>query len=284
MAMTTCLCSGVYQDERDGLTTAQIDTILHSGRRWDLSSATKSGGAVVFPHTYILECGAYIAACVHAALDSGADHVLALGVLHSFPDALFRARNQEKQGADVSGSVLRKVHGPHAVCGNYWKNEYSLLSFIFLWNEEIKRRGVRAPKLSIRFPYLVDKNPATLPGIKELESIARDACIVATADFCHHGVAYNTENPYELNDGIEFAKGCIEDHLTILGTGDYGRYYQHCLDIRSDSFDVGPVLHHLVGSFSPDVLDMVLVDTAPLYEGFVSPSWVAASLVKLDKI
>lgn len=277
--MAICLCSGVYQDERDGLSERQIDAILLAGRSYDLSSCLKTGGALIFPHTYILECGSYIAACVHAALDSGADHCLALGVLHSFGDTLSAARRQERVD-----HPLRMVHGPHRPPGEYWKNEYSLLSFIFLWEEEIKRRGIRAPKLSIRFPYLVAKSPSTLPGMDELESIAKDACIVATADLCHHGLAYNSENPYSMNEGADFAKKSIEENLALLQTGDYARYYAHCQKIKSDSYDIGPTLRHLVGPFTPKIHDMTLVDTAPLYEGFVSPSWVAASLVTMEKL
>lgn len=280
-----CLCADVYQLERKRLTAKQIDEVLVAGRAWDLSGTLASGGIAVFPHTYLAVCGPYIAACVHAALDCGADHVLALGVLHSFSDQLLSARAHERAGDDVSKCVLRGVHGPKIKRGDYWKAEYSLASFVFLWKEEIKRRGIKAPKLTLRYPYLVNRSPESLPGIGTLESIAKDACIVATSDFCHHGVAYACaqEQLCTGDAAKKYALKSIQEHLRLLQGGDLAQYYQHCHAIRSDSFDVGPVMHYLRGPLCGRVLDLQLVDTSALYDGAPKPSWVAASLVQLDK-
>lgn len=280
-----CLCSDVYQRERDILTAKQIDDLLLAGRAWDLSETLSCGGIAVFPHTYLAACGSYIAACVHAALDSGADHVLALGVLHSFSDLLLVARAKERAGEDLSGNALRGVHGPRMRRGEYWKAEYSLLSFLFLWKEEIKRRGIKAPKLSIRFPFLVNKDPQSLPGMRELEAIAKDACLVATSDFCHHGVAYGCAKERALTGDAakKHALESIQEHLQILTSGDLAKFYQHCQAIRSDSYDVGPLIQYLRAPISAQVLDVTLVDTSELYDGAPKPSWVAASLIKLDK-
>lgn len=280
-----CLCSDIYQHERDILTAKQIDAVLLAGRAWDLSKTLISGGIAVFPHTYLSACGPYIAACVHAALDSGADHVLALGVLHSFSEVLLSARANELAGADLSGNPLRGIHGPRMRRGDYWKAEYSLSSFLFLWKEEVKRRGIKAPKLSMRFPFLANKNPQSLPGMCELEAIAKDACIVATSDFCHHGVAYGCTKEQALTgEGAQnHALECIQEHLHILKSGDLAKFHKHCKSIRSDSYDVGPTMQHLRGPLSPKVLDITLVDTSALYQGAPKPSWVAASLVQLDK-
>ncbi len=280
-----CLCADVYQDERDRLSSKQVDDILHAGRKWDLSKTLSSGGVAIFPHTYISQCGAYIAACVHGALDSGADHVVVLGVLHSFIDVLCAARAKEKVGEDLLDSVLRGIHGLGLDRGEYWQQEYSLLSFIFLWDEEVKRRGIKAPKLTLRFPYLVNKDPKTLPGINELEALAKDACLIATSDFCHHGVAYGVPKEQAKTGlkAVRYAKKTIQEHLGILQTGDLARFYNHCHEIRSDSFDVGTMLCHLRGHLRPTVCDVTIVDTSALYEGTPSPSWVAASLVKLEK-
>ncbi len=281
----SCHCFGVYQDERNILSSKQIDAILLSGRKWDLSKQLASGGVVVFPHTYLWACGSYIAAAVHAALDSGADQVLALGVLHSFPEILVKARAQERLKGPIVDSKLRGVHGPKMRRGDFWKNQYSLLSFIFLWKEEIKRRGKKAPKLIIRYPYLVNRQPHSLPGITELKAIAQDSSLVATADFCHHGLAYgNAREQVVTGEGAKiFAKKNVQEHLDILRTNDLQKYYQNCLDIRSDSFDIGPIINHLRGPLFASILDHTVVDTAPLYEGDMNPSWVAASLVQFTK-
>lgn len=281
----TCMCSDIYQDERDGLSSKEIDAILETGRAWDLSSTLSCGGVALFPHTYLSVCASYIAACVHGALDSGADHVLALGVLHSFTDEFLAARAKERARHDLSDFALRGVHGPKMQRGEYWKSEYSLLSFVFLWNEEIKRRGIKPPKLSLRFPYLVNRQPQTLPGISELEAIAKDACLVATGDFCHHGVAYGTDKEHALTGkkALEYAKSSINDNLNVLMTGDYAQYYEHCLQVRSDSFDVGSIIYHLRGLLEPTVHDVGICDTSLLYEGTPSPSWVAPALIELKK-
>src|SRR6266446_1234081 len=106
------LCTDIYQEERHALSREEIDAILDAGRAWELSKWLSSGGVALFPHTYLSACGPYIAACVHGALDSGADHVLALGVLHSSTDELSAARARERAHGDLSAITLRGVHGP----------------------------------------------------------------------------------------------------------------------------------------------------------------------------
>lgn len=278
-------CLEAYQQERDQLSTEEINAILQAGRRWNFGKNLASGDVVIFPHTYLHVCAAQIAASVHGALDSGADQVLALGVLHSLTDEFVAARAKEKAMKDLSDLPYWGVHGPRIDRGPYWKSEYSLLSFCFLWDEEIKRRGIKAPKLTLRFPYLVNRQPDKLPGIKELEAMAKDACIVATCDFCHHGVAYGMTQQTTLTGqaALSFAKRNIETNLQILQMGDLGKYYQHCQEIRSDSLDVCSVLYHLRGSMNGTLLDLALGDVAPLFEGNPSPSWVAAALIHLQK-
>lgn len=278
----TCECTSIYQDERDRLSSKEIDAILESGRAWDLSKTLDEHGVALFPHSYLSTCAPYMAACVHGALDSGSDHVLVLGVLHSFSEELFAARRLERLRHDLSHIHLRGVHGPRMQRGNYWKTEYSLLSFLFLWNEEVKRRGIKPPKLSIRFPYLVNREPHTLPGIVELEKIAKDACLLATADICHHGVAYGTkaEDVFVGEKALDYAAKSIQDNLNILMTGDFEAYYNHCIQISSDSYDVAPIIYHLRGPLTPKMLDFAINDTSLFYEGTPTPSWVAGALIE----
>ena len=57
---------------------------------WRLRLA--AGGIIVFPHTSVADCGHQVAAAVHAALDSGADRVLVISVLHAFTPEMEEAR------------------------------------------------------------------------------------------------------------------------------------------------------------------------------------------------
>lgn len=278
-------CYGDYQHERDALTSAQIDQVLESGRQWDVSAFLRSGGVAVFPHTFVSSCGSFIAATVHAALDSGADQVLALGVLHATTKSQKSARADERERNLAFSCPLRAIFGPDLPGNQELFDEYSLLTFLFLWREEIARRGCRAPKLYCRYPYLVNRAPETLPGMKELEEIAKDSVLVATSDFCHHGVAYGAQasNCLAIGDqAYSFAQKNIEEHMKKLHNGSYEEFYNHCLAIRSDSFDVGSVIKHLRAPQSASILALTLVDTASLYEGEPSPSWVAASLVAIS--
>lgn len=276
-------CFDDYKIERERLTAQEVDKMLQSGRRWNVAPALAAGGVAIFPHTYLSVCAAQIACVVQGALDSGADQVVAIGVLHSLPNEFVLARAKEKAYESLSEFPFRGVHGPNLNCGTYWEDEYSLLSFEFLWNEEIKRRGIKGPKLFIRYPYLINRQPESLPGIKELESLCRDSCVVATSDFCHHGVAYGMpcESTKTGSQGYEYAKKNIESNLAILREGDYNKYYQHCLEIRSDSFDVGTILRYLRGPLQGSILDLVLGDVSALFEGHPTPSWVACGLIEM---
>ncbi len=55
-----------------------------SGRaEWNLAPTLASGGVVVFPHAGVLDCGHHTAAAVQGCLDSGADRVIVISVLHA---------------------------------------------------------------------------------------------------------------------------------------------------------------------------------------------------------
>ena len=75
---------------------------LERGREWDLAPTLAAGGVVVFPHAGVLDCGHQVAAAVHGCLDSGADRVLVISVLHAFTDEMERARMRVSAGEDPS--------------------------------------------------------------------------------------------------------------------------------------------------------------------------------------
>jgi hypothetical protein len=278
-----------YYEEPKILGQEGINAILDKGKRWraELVNTLNSGGAAIFPHTFLSQCGYQIAAAVHAILDSGADQALVLGVLHPMSESLMQARSKELNDEDISYEISRGIFGPGVDPNDCLKNEFSLDLFKILFEAEVKRRGVKAPKLIERYPSLVNKDPATLPGIKDLEQIAKDAVIVATDDMCHHGIGYGVSDmdAMHLDEGYRFARKCIDDGYEMLRKDNYRDYFLHWMNPLAigDPTDTAIVLKYLLGAVSPQVLDLKLVDVSMLFENHVSPSWVAATLVEFKK-
>lgn len=65
-----------------------LDRLDQAHRRWDLAPTLGAGGVLVFPHAGVLDCGHQIAAVVNACLDSGADRVIVISVLHAFTEEM----------------------------------------------------------------------------------------------------------------------------------------------------------------------------------------------------
>ena len=265
-----------------------MNSILDKGKKWNLASTLKNGGAVLFPHTFLSQCGYQMAAGVHAILDSGADQVLILGVLHPMTEPLMQARSKELNEEDISTEYSRGVFGPDLDRYDCLKNEFSIDLFKILLDYEVQRRGIRGPKLIERYPSLVNKNPANLPGIMELEKIAKEAVIVATDDMCHHGVGYGVteDDAIQLNDdGYRFARKSIEDGYSLLKKDLYRDYFYHWMNPLAigDPTDTAMVLKYLLGNVTIDILDLKLVDVSMRFEKDISPSWVAATLVEFKK-
>jgi hypothetical protein len=257
--------------------------LLEAGRGWDLTGVLERGGAVIFPHTSLDVCGHHTAAAVHACLDSGADAVLVLGVLHALTDELEEARVRVANGGDAEHEASWGIQGPGAGGRDDWTREFSLSGFLFLWRNELERRRVAGPRLVVRYPYLAGGRPEALPGIDELEEVSRDSVIVATADLFHHGVGYGDPPGAALapgDGGLDLARATIEEGLRILERGDYREYNRHCVDAKSDARDVGQVVRHLTGPVKGRVLDLVADDMSSQYDA-PRPTWVAGALVEL---
>ncbi len=271
----------IYEEERKQLSDEEISIILDGGRKWDISECLKKGGVGIFPHTYLKNCGDHIAACVHGCLDSFADQVLVLGVMHGLSEIQVQLRKKEFAGEDLKHERLRCIQGPDLSKGTEWTSEFSLKSFLFLLEHEVKRRNQKRPKIYLRFPFLVNKSPKTLSDIEDLEKIAKDSVLVATADFCHHGIAYNDalSNVLTGDRALEYAKESITTSLSFLKGKDYDGFIQHSIDIKSDAFDVGSILMHLKSPLQTKVHDIRIVDTSALFDQNQAPSWVAASLI-----
>jgi hypothetical protein len=256
--------------------------LLDAGRAWNLAPVLESGGGLVFPHVGIETCGHHTAAVVHACLDSGADTVLLLGVLHALTDELEEARVRVAEGGDMVEEPLWGIQGPGAGRRTDWKQEFSLSHFRFLWQEETRRRGVTGPRVVERYPYLAGGRPELLPGMAELKEIAPDAAIVATADPFHHGIGYGDSVDTALapeEGGLDLARRRIEEGLAVLDRGDHWGYNRHCVDGRSDARDVGQVLRYLIGPCEGRILDLVWEDMAEAY-GKPAPTWVAGALLE----
>ena len=271
-----------YFGEIESLGTSELYKILDRGKQWssEVTRVLLNGGGAIFPHTYISKCGDQIGAVIHAILDSQADNVIALGTAHAFP-LLFDARVKEFKGEDISKEPswgVLKLESP------LLRDEFSLPLFKELLKIECNRRGKMAPKIIERYPCLTNRSPAQLPGIEELKVLKRNAILVGTDDYCHHGIAYCVPLKETLpanENALEFARNQVETGYAYLNNNDYSSYFDHWMNPSAigDPSDVTAVTHYLVGSDAKGrILDIKLVDVSGLFAGDPSPSWVAATL------
>lgn len=275
-----------FAKERERLGQAGISRLLDAGRAWSLGPTLSAGGTAIFPHANLEACGHQIAAVVHACLDSGAERVLVIGVLHALSDELEAARVRVANGADVTREKLWGIQGPGLKGSGEWHNEFSLSNFLFLWAEETKRRGIKGPELILRYPYLAGGRPEIMPGIEALQEIAREAVVVTTADPFHHGIGYGDPPEKALAPeagGLELARRRIEAGLDLIQAGDYWGYNQHCVQAKSDARDAGQVTRYLLGPLAGRILDLTWCDTTNMYNQ-PPPTWVATALIELQPI
>ncbi len=257
--------------------------LLDAGRAWNLAPTLEAGGAIIFSHIDIAAGGHQTATAIHACLDSGARRVLVLGVLHALTQELQDARIRVAQGGDITHEPASGIQGPGINGREDWRAEFSLLHFLWLWEMEVERRGIAAPELIVRYPYLAGGRPHILPGIAELEEIVSDAVVVATADPFHHGIGYGEPPESALAPqagGLDLARKRIEEGLALLRAGDYWGYNQHCVSAKSDARDGGQILRYLLGPLEGRIHDLVACDTTAMYKT-PAPTWVAGALIEL---
>ena len=255
---------------------------LERGREWDLAPTLAAGGVVVFPHAGVFDCGHQVAATVHGCLDSGADRVIVISVLHAFTDEMEDARQRVSAGEDPSAFPFWGIQGLGIDGREEWKGDHALISFRHFWEAEVKRRGIAGPEVVERYPYLAGGHPEKLPGIDQLAELAEDAVVVSTADPFHHGIGYG-DPPEEALDphdgGLELARATIAQGMELLAGGDYAAYDAHCVRAKSDARDAGQVFRYLRGEMRGEIVDLAYTDAAELYES-PDPTWVAAPLVE----
>lgn len=272
----------LYRREHDELGIQGTHELLDKGRQWDLSNTLNAGGVIVFPHTGVADCGHQIAAAVHACLDSGADQVLVVSVLHAFTDEMQDARVRVANGENPSSFRHWGIQGPGLDGLQNWAHDHVLMSWRHLWQAETERRGISGPRVIERYPYLAGGKPWNLPGIEELVEIAKDAVIVSTADPFHHGIGYGDPPDKSLDPhqgGLELAHKTIQGGIDTLGRGDYWGYNQHCVEAKSDARDAGQAFRYLRGPMKGEILDLTYSVADDLYKA-PPPTWVAGALIE----
>ena len=259
---------------------------LEQAQQWPLAPTLAAGGVVVFPHAGVLDCGHQIAAAVLAALDSTADRVLVISVLHAFTDAMQEARVRVAEGEAPSHFPTWGIQGPGLDCGDEWRGDHALTSWRHFWQAETERRGIagtaREPEVIERYPYLAGGKPEELPGFDEIAKLAEDAVIVSTADPFHHGIGYGDAPDAALAPeagGLDLARQTINEGIDLLAAGDYWGYNGHCVDAKSDARDAGQLFRYLRGPMNGEILDLVYTDAAELYAA-PPPTWVAGALIE----
>ncbi len=275
-----------YADERERLGAAGLRACLERADALGLPARLHGADAVVFPHTRLETSGELAAAAALAAVRSGCDTVLALGVLHGArvkDGALVR---DARGGGERARADLRRVHG-RGVPGDrrHWEEEFSLDGFSALLGAAADREGRRPLRIVRRFPFLTGENPADLPGIDELLTLRAapgGAFLVATADPMHHGVGYETPAAALRARGesatAEWALACVRDGFRRLAARDFGGFLRDAEAVKSDFRDPGPVLVHLLGDdLRANVHDLRLVDYSDVLAA-PAPTWVAGAL------
>ena len=246
--------------------------------------ALPEGGALVFPHTMLSITGHLTAAVARAVVRSGADEVLALGVLHggrrNQADLVRRARG----GEQAARQTLRKIH---AADDPFCAEEFSLDNFVAFLDLAARREGKKPPRVHAYYPFLVGDDPERLPGIADVSKLSERMPVVGTTDPIHHGNGYGTalEALRRENDEttLAWARECIQTQLDLLARGEWPAFARLCAEVRSDFRDVGPVLGWLSrrgGVPQGSIVELHLVDYAEVLDAD-APTWVAGPLLQL---
>lgn len=274
-----------YEAEYAELGDEGVAHLLMRGQRWSLTSTLARRGALVFPHVHIADCGPYTAAAVHACLESGADQILAIGVLHTFTDDMDRAKVRVLAAEEgLESEPLRGFYGPGLVNRlDWWQQDHGLYAFTHLLSDACRLKGIKPPRVIARYPFLTGSRPETMPGMDEVTRIAADSAVVSTADHCHHGIGYghsHEEALYYDESGLSTVRKLIEDGLALLDSGNYRAYIEHCAAVvKSDWRDAGPVVRHLLGPMHSEMLALVPSDFSKSVYQAAAPTWCAGALV-----
>jgi len=276
----------LYRREHDALGDSGTYAILDEARRWDLSRTLADGGVVTFAHVNVADCGLHVAAAVNAALDSGADTVLAISVLHAFTEEMELARRDVSSGhGDPSRHPTWGIQGPGLEFRDEWQGDHAMRSLRHFWEAETRRRGILDRRMIERYPFLAGGRPEELPNIDETAAIAESAVIVATGDQFHHGIAYGTpdEEALELEpEGLIAARHSMEAGIELVEAGDHWGYDQHCVTAKSDDRDAAQLYRFLRGELDGRLIEIGASDATDLYDA-PAPSWAAGGFIAFER-
>jgi hypothetical protein len=270
-----------YAQEHARMGIRGARAMLSAAREWDLASVLRGRGGLVFPHAGVQDCAKQISAVINACIDSGADTVLAISVLHAFSDDMEQARRRVAAGGDPAIERIWGIQGPTFACGDEWAYDHAMFTFRYLWEIAADYYGKRMPRVVEVYPWLAGGFPQHMPGYDEVAAIGRDAVVVSTADMFHHGIGYGDTPETALfpdHGGLDRARTVISTGADLLAAGRYAAYNQHCVDARSDHRDAGQVMRAILGPIQPEIIDIVASDAAALYHAD-DPTWVAGTLV-----
>ena len=270
-----------YAQEHASLGIRGARAMLAAAREWDLASVLTNRGGLVFPHAGVHECAKQIGAVVNACIDSGADTVLAISVLHAFSDEMEQARRRVAAGGNPADERAWGIQGPEFTRGDEWAYDHAMFTFRYLWEIAADYYGKKMPRVIEVYPWLAGGFPQIMPGFHDVEALARNAVVISTADMFHHGIGYGDsveQALYPDQGGLERARAVISEGAAMLSAGKYAAYNQHCVDARSDHRDAGQVMRALLGPITPEIIDLIASDAAALYKA-ADPTWVAGTLV-----
>ena len=275
----------MYRLEHLALGEAGTHRMLDEAHQWDLSDTLAGGGVITFAHVAVADCGVHVAAAVNAALDTGADTVLAISVLHAFTEEMEIARRAVAAGEDPSGHSSWGIQGPGLEFRDEWRGDHAMRSLRHFWEAETRRRGVTDRRLVERYPYLAGGRPQDLPNLEEVAEIAENAVIVATGDQFHHGIGYGTPPSEALaarEGGLEAATASMERGIQLIESGDHWGYNQHCVEAKSDDRDVAQLYGLLRGPLRGTLIDIGWSDSTDLY-GTPPPTWAGGGFIAFDR-
>jgi len=269
-----------YAREREALGDVGLSERLDGAPEVEL----RRGEALIFPHTRMAVTGHLTAAVARAVVRSGADEVLALGVLHGGREEDAKRVKRARSGDPVARGALRRVHRREdAVCAE----EFSLDNFEALLALAAAREGKKPPRVVARYPFLVGDDPARLPGLDDVIRLAERMPIVATTDPLHHGAGYGTPEHTRRAEHDEstmvFARFTIQKQLDMLLGAKWVAFQQLAELVRSDFRDTGPVLARALGGGAErrgEILELHLVDYAEVLQA-EAPTWVAGPLMRI---
>ena len=261
--------------------------MLDEARRWDVAPTLASGGVVTFAHVNVADCGLHVAAAVNAALDTGAETVLAISVLHAFELEMEVARQQvSEHGASPSNYPFWGIQGPGLEFRDEWRGDHAMRSLRHFWEAETRRRGITGRRLIERYPFLAGGRPNLLPNLAETAAIAEDSVILATGDQFHHGIAYGTPPAEALDiepDGLAAAEQSMKGGVELIEHGDYASYDRYCVTAKSDDRDAAQLYRFLRGPLQGTLLDIGYSDTTTLYDA-PAPTWAAGGFIEFRSV